>query len=132
MHFSCFLCLFFMFILNHQKCNVMSSRYIPRIKGVKSMEQFERGQSLKGKSLTESNSVGVNFPGRLYLILQRRTYEKFKYEIDFIFIYCRYFHSLIFVSAPSLTRLVIICLKMSPKMGDFRRSCFPGNYFVSN
>ena len=96
------------------------------------VEQFERGQSLKGKSLTESNSVGVNFPGRIYLILQRRTYEKFKYEFDFIFIYCRYFHSLIFVSAPSLTRLVIICLKMSPKMGDFRRSCFPGNYFVSN
>ena len=61
----------------------MSSRYIPRIKGVKSMEQFERGQSLKGKSLTESNSVGVNFPGRIYLILQRRTYEKFKYEFDF-------------------------------------------------
>ena len=56
----------------------MSSRYIPGIRGVKSMEQFERGQSLKGKSLTESNSVGVNFPGRIYLILQRRTSEKFK------------------------------------------------------
>ena len=47
------------------------------IRQVKRLEQFERGQ------LTGDNSTEVNLPGRIYLILQKRTSEKFKCEFDF-------------------------------------------------
>ena len=103
--------LFFMFtsifILNHQKGNLISRGDILGIRGVKRLEQFERGQSLSGD--IQSYNLPVNLPGRIYLILHKKHLKNSSASMILLFIYCRHFTLQIFMSAPCYVSLCNNC-----------------------
>ena len=108
-HFFSILLVFHVYfhILNHQKGNLISRGDILGIRGVKRLEQFERGQSLSGD--IQSYNLPVNLPGRIYLILHKKHLKNSSASMILLFIYCRHFTLQIFMSAPCYVSLCNNC-----------------------